>query len=144
MLIAISHCRGVVHKKFFPQSRTINLDVYKGPLQLLHGSIRRHRPEYSASWKWLLVHDNARRHVALSVKDFLSVHQIAVLPHKPYSPDVTLPFFLIPTTERGIEGSSVCFHSGHPDGSHRTALQHSRKCFPGLLPRLPEKLEAVY
>jgi hypothetical protein len=45
-LIAISYSRGVVHKKFVPQSQTINNNVYKGPLQLLHKSIWHCRPEH--------------------------------------------------------------------------------------------------
>jgi len=104
-LIAISHCWGVVHKKSVPQSQTINLDVYKGPLQLLHESIRRHRPEYSASWIWLLVHDNARPHMILFFKDFLSLHQITVLPHEPYSPDLSpCHFFSFPLLKGALRG----------------------------------------
>ena len=85
-----------MHKEFVPQGQTINKDVYKGPLQLLHDSIRRRRTELSAAGKLFLVHENVLPHMTLFVRYFLSVHKIAVLPHAPYSPDLSpCQFFLI-------------------------------------------------
>jgi hypothetical protein len=140
VLIALSYCRGIVHKEFVPQRRIINQYVYKCPLQLLDESIRRRRPEFSLAGKWFLAHENARRHMTLFVKDFLSVHQIAVLPHGQYSPDLSpCHFFSLRT-----KGPSVWLHSGHSDSRHKTAQLHSGECFPGMLQRHTEKLEAVY
>jgi len=139
MLIAFSYYRGVAHKKFVPQGQTINQNVYKGPLQLLHDSIRRRQPELSAAEKWFLEYENARPHMALFVKDFLSVHQITVLPHAPYSPDLSPCHFF----SLSIKRPSVWIHSGHLDSRHNTAQQHSRECFPGLLQRYTETLEAA-
>jgi hypothetical protein len=46
---------------------------------------------------WILHHDNAPAHNALSVKTFLAKHKIPVLEHPPYSPDLApCDFFLFP------------------------------------------------
>ncbi|KAG5321354.1 MOS1T transposase, partial [Pseudoatta argentina] len=38
--------------------------------------------------KAILLHDNARPHVAKPVKTYLKTHKWEVLPHPPYSPDI--------------------------------------------------------
>ena len=65
---------------------------------------RRKRPELFASNSWILHHDNAPAHTALSVKEFLATKQITVLEHPAYSP-VLDPndFFSIPEDKGNIE-----------------------------------------
>jgi hypothetical protein len=94
---------------------------------------------------WFLLHDNSLPHRVLSVKEFLSVRQITVLSHAPYSPDLSSWFFLtIYATETGVERPSPCWRAAHSHGRGTTALHHSTKCCPGLLQRPPETLGAVY
>jgi hypothetical protein len=57
---------------------------------------------------------------------------------------VTLPLFLIPTTDTSTDSPSLCWQSDHLAGRNKTALRHSGKFFPGLLQRPPATLEAVY
>jgi histone-lysine N-methyltransferase SETMAR len=38
---------------------------------------------------WILLHDNAPAHTALSVAQFLTSKRITALPQSPYSPDLT-------------------------------------------------------
>jgi len=95
--------------------------------------------------RWFFPNDNARPYTALSVKEFLSVHEITLMPHAPYSPDLShCDFSFILTTETSTETPWLSWHSGHSDGRDKTALKHITKCFPGLLQRPPEMLEAVY
>ena len=68
---------------------TVNQDVYKRVLQHFRVSIPRRRPEVWATAKWFLLHDIARPHKTSSVKELLPVHQVALLPHTPYSPDMS-------------------------------------------------------
>jgi len=49
---------------------------------------RRKRPEIFANKSWILHHDNAPAHTALSVMQFLATKQITVLEHPAYSPDL--------------------------------------------------------
>ena len=96
MLTAFFKCRGVVHKEFVPQGQTVNQDVYKGVWHCLCESIQCHRPEFWVTWSWLILHDNAQLHVALSFKELLSVHQLFALPHVPYSIDLSpCDFFIL-------------------------------------------------
>ena len=56
-----------------------------------------------------LLNDNARPYTALSVKEFLSVHEITLLPHAPYSPDLShRDFCFILTTETSNETPWLC------------------------------------
>ena len=52
--------------------------------------------------------------------------------------------FLTPMTIMSLERPSVFWHCGHSDSHDKTALQDSKKFYPGLLQRLPATLEAVY
>ena len=55
-----------------------------------------------------------------------------------------LAIFLTPMTIMSIKRPSLCWYWGHSDSRDKTALQNSRKCFSGLLQRLPAMLEVVY
>jgi len=55
------------------------------------------RPELWRSGEWLLHHDNAPAHTALSVRQFLTKNGMTMASHPPYSPDLaTCDFFLFP------------------------------------------------
>jgi 2-C-methyl-D-erythritol 4-phosphate cytidylyltransferase len=98
-----------VQKKFVPLGQTVNQDVYKGVLQRLRESIRRRFPELWATGKWFLLHDNTRPYTALSVKEFLSVHKITLLPHALHYPDLShCDFSFIFTTETSTETQWLC------------------------------------
>ena len=52
-----------------------------------------------------MLHDNARPHTALSVPRFLTKHNVTVLPHPPYSPDLSpCDFFLFPRLKKRLKG----------------------------------------
>jgi hypothetical protein len=61
----------------------------KGVLQLLCDSIQCHLPELWVTGNWLILHDNAWMHMALSIKELFSVHQLTALLQAPYSPDLS-------------------------------------------------------
>ena len=89
--------RGIVHIEFLPQGQTISQQVYKEILQLLLRSVREKRGKLWQDKSWLLQHDSAPAHNALSIHQFLAENNIAVLEEPPYSPDLALcDFFLFP------------------------------------------------
>jgi histone-lysine N-methyltransferase SETMAR len=61
---------------------------YLEVLKKLREKVRRKQPELFANNSWLLRHDIAPAHAALSVREFLASEQITVLEHPPYSPDL--------------------------------------------------------
>ena len=60
-------------------------------------------------WKnasWILHHDNAPAHNALSVKRYLAKNNIPVMEHPPYSPDLAPSyFFLFPKIKSALKGT---------------------------------------
>ena len=67
MLIVFFDVHGIVHLEFLPQGQTINQNVYKDILRCLMCSVREKRRELLETKSWLLHHDNAPAHNALSI-----------------------------------------------------------------------------
>jgi len=62
-------------------NKTVNQVYYLEVMKRLREIVRRTRPEFFASNSWILHHDNAPTHTALSVMEFLVTKQITVLEH---------------------------------------------------------------
>ena len=106
MLIVFFDVHGIVHLEFLPQGQTINQNVYKDILRRLMRSVREKRTELWETKSWLLHHDNAPAHNALSIRQFLAENNIAVLEQPPYSPDLApYDFFLFPKLKGVIKGT---------------------------------------
>jgi histone-lysine N-methyltransferase SETMAR len=105
MLIAFFESEDLVHHEFLPQRQTMNQTVYITVLQCLRDAVHRKGPHKWFSGTWLLHHDNAQCHAALSVREFLAKHSISVVPHLPYSPDLApCDFFLFPKLKSTLKG----------------------------------------
>ena len=54
---------------------------------------------------WMLHHDNAPYHTAVSINQFLAEKSIRVVPQPPYSPDLSpCDFFLFPRLKNHLKG----------------------------------------
>jgi len=74
-------------------------------LERLHEKVRWKQPELFANNSWILHHDNAPAHTALSVREFLATKQITVLEHPAYSPDLaSSDFFLFSKIKEILKG----------------------------------------
>ena len=74
---------GVVHSEFVPQGHTVNQFYYCEVLERLRKRAVRVRP--SIADNWMLHHDNAPCHTAISVIEFLAKKDIPVV-HSPHTP----------------------------------------------------------
>jgi len=64
---------------------------YKGCVKKLDGN----DPNCLPTTSWILHHDNAPAHTALSVRHFLATKQITQLEHPAYSPDLAHSDFVV-------------------------------------------------
>jgi len=93
-----------VHYEFVPTGQTVNQFYYLEVLKRLREKVRRKRPKLFTNNSWILHHDNATAHAALSVREFLATKQITVLEHPAYSPDLaSSDFFSVPEDKGNIE-----------------------------------------
>jgi hypothetical protein len=67
---------GIIHKNFVPPGRAVNKGYYAEVLSRLVQRIRRVRPQFQERGSWFLLHDYARTHTAISVKQFLAKQEI--------------------------------------------------------------------
>jgi hypothetical protein len=81
---AFFDAEGLVHHEFLPHCQAMNQTVYITVLQRLRDAVSRKRSHKWSSGTWLLHHDNAPCHAALSVSEFLAKHSIPVVPHPPH------------------------------------------------------------
>ena len=72
MLICFFDIKGLIQFEFVPQGQTANKQFYLEVLKRLSDAVRRKRLEFWRSGEWLLQHDNASAHTALSVRHFLA------------------------------------------------------------------------
>ena len=105
ILITFFDVTGIVHSEFLPQGLVISQQVYKEILRCLLRSVREKRRELWQDKSWLLHHDNAPVHNALSIRQFLGEKNIAVLEQPPYSPDLApCDFFFSPSSRGSSRG----------------------------------------
>jgi transposase len=97
-------------------------------LKRLLEKVRRKRPELFANNSWILHHDNASAHTALSAREFVATKQVTMLEHPAYSPDLApSDFFLFLKIKEILKGR----HFDDIDDT-RSSEGHSTKPVPKL------------
>jgi hypothetical protein len=85
-----------VHYEFIAQGQTVNQQCYLEVLTRLRECVRRKRSRLCPD-QWILYHDKAPAHDALSVREFLAKNSITKKDHPPYSPELApCNFWLFP------------------------------------------------
>ena len=113
MLICFFDSQGVVHKEFVPQGQADNQQYYREVLERLRKMVHRVRPENADTW--MLHHDNAHRHTAISLNEFLTkiVFQWSLTPIFTWSESVWLlpfPKTQIPPQRSSLRNRGQHFH----------------------------------
>jgi len=78
--------KGIVHWEMLEKNVTINKELYIAQLHRVNEAIKQKRCDRKG--KTILLHDNARPHVAQTVKEKIQELGWEVLQHPPYSPDL--------------------------------------------------------
>ena len=98
----------LLHYESVPTGQTVNQVYYLEVLKRLREKLRRKRPELFANNSWILHHDNAPAHTALSVGKVLATKQITMLEHPAYSQDLDpMTFFSVPEDKGNIESKAL-------------------------------------
>jgi histone-lysine N-methyltransferase SETMAR len=105
MLIVFFNVQSIVMAEWVPSGETVNQQCYLEVLTKLRKRMRRKQPELYING-WILHQDNVPAHNALSVKQLLANHNITVLEHPPYLPDLApCNFYLFPEIKSVLKGT---------------------------------------
>lgn len=81
--------KGPIYYELLEPGVTVTGDRYRQQLKKLKRELKDKRQEWlNRTHKVILLHDNARPHIANVVKNYLNTIGWDVLPHAPYSPDL--------------------------------------------------------
>jgi hypothetical protein len=83
----------IIHYEFVPTGQTVIQVYYLEVLKRACGKVG-NDPNFLPK-TWILHHDNAPAHMALSVREFLASKQITVLEHPPYSLNLAPNYFFL-------------------------------------------------
>ena len=87
-----------------PCGTSVRAAYYRDWMQKLCRKMHRNRPDLLEDGL-LILHDNACPHLVKVVTDLLSMYEWEVLPHPPYSPDMSPPDFdLFPKMKQPMHG----------------------------------------
>jgi histone-lysine N-methyltransferase SETMAR len=108
MMIMAYDKNGVIATDRVPPGSTVTAAYYRKFLQeVLCPKIRRKRPAMFAAGV-LILHDNARPHASGAVSEILENYGWQVLPHPPYSPDMSPPDSdLFPKLKKPLRGKRL-------------------------------------
>ena len=111
MLITFFDQKGMVHYEFVPEGEIVNQHFYQQVLICLHNRVQCSWQELWSDKSWLLHHDNAPIHKAISVRQLLVKNSFWSKTnnsslHPPYSPDLALcGFWLFPRLKVVMKGT---------------------------------------
>jgi len=135
MMIVFFHIRGVIYIDWVPEGQSVNQVYYKNVLTTLRERVRRRRPDMWKNALWILHHDNAPAHNALSLKRYLAKNNIPVMEHPPYSPDIApCDIFLFPKIKSALKGTRFESVDAVKEKSDATLEQINTRWPAALLP----------
>jgi len=81
--------RGIIHIEYIPRGQTINSEVYYSQIDKVHLKLTESRASLVNRKGIILLHNNAKPYVAFAMQAKLQSLKWKVLPHPPYSPDIS-------------------------------------------------------
>jgi len=104
MMIFAYDCKGVIMTDRVLSGMTVTAVYYCQFLQKLRRKMHANRPDLLENGV-LILHDNARPHIGKAVRELLDRYSWEMLPHPPYSHDMSPPDFdLFPKLKINMRG----------------------------------------
>ena len=137
--------KGVIYYELLPSGQTIKGPLYRTQLIRLKRALQEKRPEYGTRHESVILqHDNARPHVATSVKNYLENSGWEILPHPPYSPDLApSDFHLFRSMQNALTGIRFTSAEGIKNWLDTFLGSKDEKFFWSGIHKLPERWEKV-
>ena len=133
--------KGVLHYELLPRNQTITAEVYCQQLQGLKNAIQEKR---TGMRHVILLHDNARPHVARATKRVIEELGWQVLPHPPYSPDLApSDFHLFRSLSNNLRGTSFADNTALENWIEQFFASKSPNFFKTGIRKLPERWSEV-
>ncbi|GFW66942.1 histone-lysine N-methyltransferase SETMAR [Trichonephila clavipes] len=103
VMAIIFYYEGIVYQHAVKPGTTVNDSHYTNVLRVMVQHVKRKRQLLRNCF--LLHHDNARPHFPLCVLYVLQQNNVEILPHPPYSPDLTpYDFWMFPQLKKLLRG----------------------------------------
>lgn len=81
--------KGIIHVNYLEPRQTITADTYCSEIDVVHAKLLKTYPAIVNRKGVILLHDNAKPHTAKKTQEKFSQLGWEVLPHPPYSPDIS-------------------------------------------------------
>lgn len=81
--------KGIIHTDYLPPRKTIKADIYCAEIDVVRAKLQKTDPALVNRRGIILLHDNARPHTAKMTQEKISQVGWELLPHPPYSPDLS-------------------------------------------------------
>jgi len=134
-----------VYYELLKPSKTITGDLYPKQLMRLSKALKDKRPQYNKGHnKVILQHENARFHVANSVKTYLETLKWEVLPHPLYSPDIApSDYHLFRSMAHGLANQHLCSYEEIKNWIDMWIASKDEQFFRRRIRTLPERWKKV-
>ncbi|GFU63328.1 histone-lysine N-methyltransferase SETMAR [Trichonephila clavipes] len=147
-------CRQVVHYELLPTDQTVTADLNSQQLERVQQALHQKEPELVNRKGVLLLHDNARPHVARVARKTIQQLDWETLCHHPYSPDLaSSEYHLFHSLDNHFRGKSftneadVCqaltdFFASHTPEFYRKGIEQLETCWHKVLDK--NRLRCLY
>ena len=135
---------GVLYYELLPQGETITAAKYCEQLEALRQALARKRPTLLNRKGVILQHDNARPHTAENTLQKVKNLAWEILPHPPYSPDLSpSDFHLFRALQNSLNGENFCGVGALTDHLDAFFASKSEAFFRNGLLQLPQRWRKV-
>jgi len=127
MMIVFFDIRGVIYIDWVPEGQTVYQVYYKNVLTTLRERVRRRRPDMWKNASWILHHDNAPAHNALSVEVFGEKQHSSDRTSTVLSGPSTVRLFSLPENQVCAQRNQVRVRGCSESKSDATLEQHNTR-----------------